>query len=34
MSTAARMFSTELAAKHDPRGKFRNDFLNTYIFAR
>jgi xylitol oxidase len=21
-----------LAAKHDPKGKFRNDFLNTYVF--
>jgi xylitol oxidase len=24
----------ELAAKYDPNGKFRNDFLNTYVFAR
>jgi alditol oxidase len=24
----------ELAAKYDPKGKFRNDFLNTYVFAR
>jgi xylitol oxidase len=24
----------ELAGKYDPRAKFRNDFLNTYIFAR
>src|SRR5580693_1970079 len=24
----------ELAAKHDPKGKFRNDFLNTYVFTR
>jgi alditol oxidase len=24
----------ELASKHDPKGKFRNDFLNTYIFTR
>jgi xylitol oxidase len=24
----------ELATKYDPKGKFRNDFLNTYIFAR
>ncbi|HXM42061.1 MAG TPA: D-arabinono-1,4-lactone oxidase [Bryobacteraceae bacterium] len=24
----------ELAAKYDPRGKFRNDFLDTYVFAR
>ncbi len=23
----------ELAAKYDPKGKFRNDFLNTYVFA-
>jgi xylitol oxidase len=23
----------QLAAKHDPKGKFRNDFLNTYVFA-
>ena len=25
---------TVLAAKYDPKGKFRNDFLNTYVFAR
>jgi alditol oxidase len=24
----------ELATKYDPKGKFRNNFLNTYIFAR
>src|ERR1700723_225562 len=24
----------QLAAKYDPKGKFRNDFLNTYVFAR
>ena len=24
----------ELAAKYDPKGKFRNDFLNTYVFGR
>ena len=24
----------QLAMKHDPKGKFRNDFLNTYIFTR
>jgi alditol oxidase len=24
----------ELAAKYDPKGKFRNDFLNTYVFTR
>ena len=24
----------QLAAKYDPKGKFRNDFLNTNIFAR
>jgi|HubBroStandDraft_1064217.scaffolds.fasta_scaffold02459_3 xylitol oxidase len=24
----------ELATKYDPKGKFRNDFLNTYIFTR
>ena len=24
---------TQLATKYDPKGKFRNDFLNTYIFA-
>lgn len=24
----------QLATKFDPKGKFRNDFLNTYIFAR
>jgi xylitol oxidase len=24
----------ELATKYDPKGKFRNDFLNTYVFAR
>jgi hypothetical protein len=24
----------ELATKYDPEGKFRNDFLNTYVFAR
>jgi xylitol oxidase len=24
----------QLAARHDPKGKFRNDFLNTNIFAR
>ena len=24
----------ELAGKYDPKGKFRNDFLNTYVFAR
>jgi xylitol oxidase len=23
----------QLAAKYDPRGKFRNDFLNTNLFA-
>ncbi|MGA3238049.1 MAG: D-arabinono-1,4-lactone oxidase [Bryobacteraceae bacterium] len=23
----------ELAAKYDPKGKFRNDFLNTYVFT-
>jgi hypothetical protein len=23
----------ELAKKHDPTGKFRNEFLNRYIFA-
>ena len=23
----------QLAAKYDPNGKFRNDFLNTYVFA-
>jgi xylitol oxidase len=23
----------ELAKKYDPMGKFRNEFLNTYIFA-
>jgi xylitol oxidase len=23
----------QLATKYDPKGKFRNDFLNTYIFA-
>ncbi len=23
----------QLAAKYDPKGKFRNDFLNTNIFA-
>jgi xylitol oxidase len=25
---------TELATKYDPKGKFRNDFLNQYVFAR
>jgi xylitol oxidase len=24
----------ELATKYDPKGKFRNDFLSTYVFAR
>ena len=24
----------QLATKYDPKGKFRNDFLNTNIFAR
>jgi len=24
----------ELAMKYDPKGKFRNDFLNTYVFER
>jgi alditol oxidase len=24
----------ELAAKYDPKGKFRNNFLDTYVFAR
>ena len=24
----------ELATKYDPKGKFRNDFLNTYVFTR
>jgi len=24
----------ELAKKYDPKGKFRNDFLDTYVFAR
>ena len=24
----------ELATKYDPQGKFRNEFLNTYVFAR
>ena len=24
----------QLAEKYDPKGKFRNDFLNTYLFAR
>jgi xylitol oxidase len=23
----------QLAAKYDPKGKFRNDFLNTNVFA-
>jgi xylitol oxidase len=23
----------ELATKYDPKAKFRNDFLNTYVFA-
>jgi xylitol oxidase len=22
-----------LTTKYDPKGKFRNDFLNTYVFA-
>ena len=25
---------TELATKYDPKGKFRNDFLNSYVFPR
>jgi xylitol oxidase len=25
---------TQLAAKYDPKGKFRNDFLNTNVFSR
>ncbi|MBC8165397.1 MAG: FAD-binding protein, partial [Bryobacteraceae bacterium] len=24
----------QLAMKYDPKGKFRNDFLNTNIFAK
>jgi alditol oxidase len=24
----------QLATKYDPKGKFRNDFLNTNIFGR